>query len=193
MKILTQNQEKKSSLWGFQLKCKDISSIKYAEIHITGGYPIEERNAIESQLREYGDKLIASARPKWSNKMSSAECPNAVWIYRTPHQFRAFVCSFIMTGTKATPDKLEIIAQEIPSMDRWSMVDVRLSPYHVLTAREKTVCSLLMEGKTNREIGAQLFISPHTVDNHRVNIFRKLGLHSIRDLIHLAYSVGWPI
>lgn len=40
------------------------------------------------------------------------------------------------------------------------------------------VCQLVAEALTNREIAARMFLSPHTVNYHLRQIFRKLGLHS---------------
>jgi len=47
-----------------------------------------------------------------------------------------------------------------------------------LTEREAELLALLATGKTNREIGAQLFISEKTVARHVSNIFDKLGVSS---------------
>jgi DNA-binding NarL/FixJ family response regulator len=47
-----------------------------------------------------------------------------------------------------------------------------------LTERELEVLSLLTSGRTNREIGATLYISEHTVARHLSNIFGKLGVAS---------------
>jgi DNA-binding NarL/FixJ family response regulator len=47
-----------------------------------------------------------------------------------------------------------------------------------LTEREVELLALLATGKTNREIGAQLFISEKTVARHISNIFNKLGVSS---------------
>lgn len=44
-----------------------------------------------------------------------------------------------------------------------------------LSAREKEVLRLVVEGKDNQAIAAQLFISPYTVKHHMSNIFVKLG------------------
>jgi DNA-binding CsgD family transcriptional regulator len=51
-----------------------------------------------------------------------------------------------------------------------------------LTAREAQVAKLARDGHTNQEIAAQLFISPHTVEWHRGNVFTKLGITSRKDL-----------
>src|SRR5512143_1105419 len=45
-----------------------------------------------------------------------------------------------------------------------------------ITAREGEIVRLLIEGRTNEEIAARLFISDHTVKNHIHNVYRKLGI-----------------
>jgi DNA-binding CsgD family transcriptional regulator len=47
-----------------------------------------------------------------------------------------------------------------------------------LTETERTLADLVTEGRTNREIAASTFLSPHTVGYHLRHIFRKLGVDS---------------
>ncbi|MGB7623896.1 MAG: response regulator transcription factor [Terriglobia bacterium] len=56
----------------------------------------------------------------------------------------------------------------------------------LLTPREREVVQLLAEGKSNKEIGVTLGLSVHTAETHRSNIMRKLGTHSLSDLIRYA-------
>jgi DNA-binding CsgD family transcriptional regulator len=55
-----------------------------------------------------------------------------------------------------------------------------------LTAQERQVAALVRQGLSNRDVAAQLFVSPRTVDFHLRNVFRKLGVTSRAGLTALA-------
>src|SRR5277367_4844696 len=55
-----------------------------------------------------------------------------------------------------------------------------------LTPREREVIQLLAEGKSSKEVACVLNLSTKTAETHRSNIMRKLGFHSIRDLVVYA-------
>lgn len=56
----------------------------------------------------------------------------------------------------------------------------------ILTVREREIIQMLTEGKSNREVAAQLKISVKTVETHRAAVMRKLDVNSIVALVHYA-------
>ncbi|MBN9372909.1 PAS and helix-turn-helix domain-containing protein [Hydrogenophaga sp. YM1] len=53
-----------------------------------------------------------------------------------------------------------------------------------LTAREREVAALIMDGLTSKQIGKLLAISHRTVEVHRARLMRKYQAHSTPDLVH---------
>lgn len=59
-----------------------------------------------------------------------------------------------------------------------------------LTTREEQVLALLAEGYSNSEIARQLGIGIKTVGTHRSNLYQKLGVHNLGELIVVAVRRG---
>jgi DNA-binding CsgD family transcriptional regulator len=47
-----------------------------------------------------------------------------------------------------------------------------------LTARQRAVCELVAEGLSSKQIARRLGIDYRTVDDHRLNAYRVLGVHN---------------
>ena len=62
-----------------------------------------------------------------------------------------------------------------------------------LSKRELEITALVAQGLTNREVGAQLYLSHNTVKVHLRNIFTKTGVASRTELSMLAVQEGWII
>jgi two-component system response regulator DctR len=58
-----------------------------------------------------------------------------------------------------------------------------------LTAREKAVAAKVLLGWPNKIIGEALGISYRTVEEHRMHIYRKLGVHSAVELVRKEYGL----
>ena len=71
--------------------------------------------------------------------------------------------------------RAEQLAKEKPGLDD-------------LTKAELRILKLISQKKTSREIGAELFISPRTVEAHRANICSKLKLSGSHSLLYFALS-----
>ena len=60
----------------------------------------------------------------------------------------------------------------------------------VLTPREAEVLRLLAAGRTNRQVGAELYISEKTASVHVSNILAKLGANGRTEAVAIAASRG---
>jgi DNA-binding NarL/FixJ family response regulator len=70
------------------------------------------------------------------------------------------------------------------------MADAATGPREPLSPREQEVLKLIAEAHTNRAIGEILHLSEKTVESHRGNILRKLGMRDRVELVRYAIRRG---
>ena len=85
-----------------------------------------------------------------------------------------------------SPPLSDVIIDAYVNKSRETVLDV----YDTLTNREREVLQLAAEGHTNADVASRLGISPRTVEIHRTNMMRKLGLHTEHELIRYALRRG---
>lgn len=61
---------------------------------------------------------------------------------------------------------------------------------HLLTTTEKNILKEIASGKTTKEIAAEKNLSFHTINSHRKNIFRKLGVNNVHEATKYAMRAG---
>jgi DNA-binding NarL/FixJ family response regulator len=76
------------------------------------------------------------------------------------------------------------------SLIREWMHDDSSGPAEPLTLREREVLKLIAEAHTNREIGELLHLAEKTVESHRANLLRKLGMRDRVELVRYAIRRG---
>lgn len=59
-----------------------------------------------------------------------------------------------------------------------------------ISSREVEIIQQICNGKTTDEIAKILNLSKHTVESHRTNIFSKLDVRNVAELVALAFRVG---
>jgi DNA-binding CsgD family transcriptional regulator len=89
-------------------------------------------------------------------------------------QLRSSLEAFTGMGTQAFARRAERELLATGEHVRTRTIETR----DQLTPQEAQISRLVAEGQTNREIAAQLFISPSTVEYHLRKVFRKLGVKS---------------
>ena len=67
-----------------------------------------------------------------------------------------------------------------------------VSPTSLLTARERDVLHHIATGKSNKHIARDMNLSPRTIETHRLNLKRKLGIEGQADLIRFAMETCPP-
>ncbi len=130
----------------------------------------------------------------------------------TMHQEKGMIKRFIDLGTKGyflkTISRSELIlaikrihdgGEYFPSdvtksllqdnAESHSIKSVELNPIlKELSIREREITIQIASGLSNKEIGNKLFISPRTVDTHRTNIMRKIGVNNVAGVVRFAFQ-----
>ena len=89
---------------------------------------------------------------------------------------------------------LEMAEATLESVDaRTGQREEALQRLAALTLRENQVLNELARGHPNKTIGYDLGISSRTVEIHRANVMRKLGVHSFPDALRVAFAAGMPV
>lgn len=81
-----------------------------------------------------------------------------------------------------------------PSLKRQTEFDYKngagISPYDVLTERQREVLQLIAEGCSTKEVAAKLGISVKTADVHRMQLMGRLDIHDTAGLVRYAVRTG---
>jgi RNA polymerase sigma factor (sigma-70 family) len=92
----------------------------------------------------------------------------------------------VMSGrTFISPSIGEMIIKEYTNKE-----DDAKSVFSVLSQREREVLQLLAEGRSTKQIGRQLNISPKTVEAHRLRVMEKLEIDNVAQLTKYAIQEG---
>jgi DNA-binding CsgD family transcriptional regulator len=148
-------------------------------------WPLNDfRNRRRLQAARFSDSFATSARKRRNSWRELVMRPNGIgheidlWLPAPSHTVRAF---FLVRDQRrrdfSERDRtiLTLLRPRLASIrEHWQ----RRHRPSTITPREAELLKLLRTGLTNREIAAQLFISPATVRTHLSNLFEKLGVHT---------------
>lgn len=157
------------------LKIPGISGIEVCR-RLKSAYP-ETKVVILSMYEDYeyvNRALQAGADGYLLKKVVGSELVSAIrQVKRGEKTFSPQVLDMIVDSFREEPDEAGDLAST-----------------RSLTAREFDVLSLMSEGMSNKEIAAELFVSPKTVEKIVTSIYRKLRVNSRTAAVKLFLSVG---
>ena len=81
---------------------------------------------------------------------------------------------------------LESINRALNNLSETTEITEKNQKLSLLTPREKEVFDVLALGKSHREIGQLLKISPRTVEVHKARVLEKLGIKTLADILRIA-------
>jgi len=143
---------------------------------------LEDGEAAEASYREAIERL---GRTRRRPELARSHLVYGDWLHRqgrlrkAREHLRAAEEMFADIGMEAFAERAqgELIAAGGKARLR------RLAPREELTPQEEQIARLARDGLTNPQIGAQLFLSPRTVEWHLHKVFGKLGIASRNGLV----------
>jgi ATP/maltotriose-dependent transcriptional regulator MalT len=69
-------------------------------------------------------------------------------------------------------------------------MSIASSDLNTLSKREREILPLVLQGLNNEQISEMLFISKHTIDGHRSKIYKKMVVHSFKELVRKMAGDG---
>jgi ATP/maltotriose-dependent transcriptional regulator MalT len=142
---------------------------------------LSEGEAAERLYREAIDRL---GRTRLRPELARSRLLYGEWLRRANRrvdareQLRAAHDAFVSMGADAFAERArhELLATGAKVRKRLDETRDELTP------REEHIARLARDGRTNPQIGAELYLSPRTVEWHLKKVFTKLGISSRRDL-----------
>ncbi len=102
------------------------------------------------------------------------------------HEFRETLRSVAAGNNFSVKDRSASPA----GADLGASTNINPAPLSKLTLRERSTLQSIVEGNTNRATAIQLSVSQKTVEKHRANLMRKLGVHNATELMFTAVGMG---
>jgi DNA-binding NarL/FixJ family response regulator len=147
--------------------------------HSPGDYVLLRKTAQETAI------LVISEVLTYSQAREIIDAGISYFLMKTGTEDEFF------TAFKAITQKKKFISSEIYDLllQREKQVPAMAIPLK-LSPSEKDIARLIAEGKTTKEIAHHKNLSFHTINTHRKNIFRKLGINSSSELVKYVYNAG---
>lgn len=111
----------------------------------------------------------------WGYLLKSTTPPELVRALRTVLAGEVYLCPEISRG---------IVSHYVQCMRQEALTG------HRLTRRQREVLQLVAQGLSSKEVARRLAVSVKTVDTHRTQLMRELGIHEVTGLVRYALRTG---
>lgn len=155
-------------------------SLQILMVKLAGIRTLDEKNLLEKDIRENpeyyldlleklkGSDLDTSAYLYFENKIRMVNQQIVQKKYRISRLLN-ITAFLVLIGLMVVIFKIRKKVAKVPAV--------------ALSKQENTIKNLIVEGKTNKEIANELFISPSTVKTHITNIYSKLNISGRKELL----------
>lgn len=176
----------------------------HGTIHVVGE-AADGQEALEAARRDQPDVVVMDVAMKAMNGIEATrqilgELPGVRVLALSQYADRRYVENMVQAGARGYVLKeaaCEELARAIEAVHGGEFfaspgigASVARPPVPLLAPRERQVLQLIAEGHTSPEIGRMLSISHRTVEAHRRNIMKKLGLRTLAELVKWAVREG---
>lgn len=154
-------------------------------------FPAEEMNILRHQLMHFASDNDPGKIHSFFQRVRTNIDSEFKWYFTTSRMYpSASLAEGLQIMHISIPaDTLNYVGRKLDKLVEDDLI-VRnnLHKFILLSRREKEIIRLIVEGKRSAEISDCLFISIHTVNNHRKNILHKLEINSLSKLIKFAVA-----
>jgi DNA-binding CsgD family transcriptional regulator len=142
--------------------------------------------ALRSPQEVVRDHTVAWARAL-SAEQRAMDCADRGLREETIEQYREALSCYDEIGSSRDSARIRLLLRDLGVRVRhWTYQRRPDTGWDSLTSTEQQVTELVARGLTNRQVGAEMFISTHTVAFHLRQVFRKLAIRSRVELARLA-------
>jgi len=154
-------------------------------------FPAEEISILKSELQHFAMENDTGKIHSFFQRVRPDEDSEYKWYFTTSRLYPSSDPSegLRMMHIAVPADTLSYAGRKLSNLVRDDvLIRKNLHKFVLLTIREKEVIRLIVEGKSSFEIANCLFLSIHTVNNHRKNIIHKLEVTCLSQLIKFAVA-----
>lgn len=147
-------------------------------------------NGIEA-VRMLRDKLPSTRAVMLSMHSDSEHVYRALNAGATGYLLKESAADEVVSAVRTVHAGQRYLSRALESLERRSEVRTsRVSPLDSLSARERQVLQLVVEGRSSTEIARMIHLSPKSVDTYRSRLMKKLGVADVTALVKFAIQHG---